>query len=103
MLAIIESNDNLTWRKVVHADDLFGSLRGDGDVADGKGGSVGSEDAVFRNVLLNFLDDLVLNVDVLEDGLDDHVGGVKPLVGNGSSHVAGDRVGFELGQLLSFH
>ena len=57
---------------------------------------------MFGNVLLHFLDDLVLDVDVLEDGLDDHVGGVEPLVADGARRVAGDRVRLELRQLLSF-
>ena len=32
----------------------------------------------------------------------DHVGGVEPLVADGARRVAGDRVRFELRQLLSF-
>ena len=86
----------------MHSDDFFGSERSGGDVSDRQGGSIRGEDTMFGNVLLHFLDDLVLDVDVLEDGLDDHVGGVEPLVADGARRVAGDRVRLELRQLLSF-
>ena len=87
----------------MHADDFVWTLRRDGDIANRKRWSVGSEDTVFRNMLLNFFDDLVLNVYVLKHGLDNHIGGVEAFVRDGAGCVGRYGVSFELRQLLSFH
>ena len=87
----------------MHADDFFGSLRSDGDVADREGGSVGSEDAVLGNVLFHLLDDLMLDVNVLEHGFNDHVRRFETVVLDCPRSVGSNGVRFELCQLLSFH
>ena len=87
----------------MHSDNFLRSRRGGCNIADWEGGSVGGKDAVVANVLLHLLDDLVLDVEVLEDSLDDHVGSFESLVIDGSGGIGGDRVGLKLRQLLSFN
>ena len=87
----------------MHANDFFRSGRCGGDVSDGQGGRIGGEDAMIWNVLFHFLDDLVFDVDVFEDGFDDHVGFIESFVTDGAGDIGSDGVGFELRQLFSFH
>ena len=57
----------------MHADDLVGPRARLGYVGDGQRGRVRGEYARGRDELLDLLEHLVLDVDVLEDGLDHHV------------------------------
>ena len=75
--AHLEELHDLGGREVVHADDVLRALGMLGDVADGKGGGVGGDDAVLGDDGLHLLDDLVLDAELLEDRLDHEIGAPK--------------------------
>ena len=64
----------------MRADDALRTLRHGRDLGDRDGGGVGGEDRVVPYELVERTEDLVLDLELLEDGLDDDVrvgGGVR--------------------------
>jgi len=79
----------------VHANHFLRAYTRLGNVADGQRRRVRGKNAIGRNQLLNFLDNPVLQVDVLEDGLDHHVHLAEILEVQLRTQVAYNLVGFD--------
>ncbi|MCY1217928.1 hypothetical protein D9M72_298590 [compost metagenome] len=100
----------------VHADEVLRTLQGLRQVADGDGGGVGSNDGVFTNVTFHFSQHGVLDLRVLDHGLDHDVDVAEIAIGHGRtdrvqgfSHLLGlhaalfDALAEQLGSFLQTH
>lgn len=79
----------------MHSDDIFGSRGAGGDLCDGNGAGVGSDDAMRWCDGFDFFDDFVFDVDVFEDGLDYDVGRFEGGVVKGGFQICQETVSLE--------